>query len=162
MNAFGIKSQDQEELLEKIRKISRSLNKWENIKEEIVLKLEKTKHYYELIDIYLKDDDFYMAYKVASQNDKCDIHLKEKVAKALKKRFPERAADLYKIIGESFVNRPNRESYRTALHYFKEIKKIYYSLGYQTEFKSYVDNLRSKNIKKRLLQQELSKLDDQL
>jgi hypothetical protein len=162
MNAFGIKSQDQEELLEKIRKISRSLNKWENIKEDIVLKLEKTKQYYELIEIYLKDSDFDMAYKVASQNDNCDIYIKEKVAKALKKRFPERAADLYKIIGERFLNRPNRESYRTALHYFKEIKKIYYSLGYQTEFKSYVDILRSKNIKKRLLQRELSKLDDRL
>lgn len=162
MNAFSIKSQDQEELLEKIRKTSQSLDTWKNIKEEIILKLEKKKHYCELIDIYLKDDDLYLAYKVASQNDKCDIYLKEKVAKALKKSFPERAADLYKILGESFVNRPNRESYRTALHYFKRMKKIYFSLGYQKEFKSYIDNLRSKNIKKRLLQQELSKLDDQL
>ncbi|HXT83460.1 MAG TPA: hypothetical protein VN704_03880 [Verrucomicrobiae bacterium] len=149
----------EEEVVTKIRKISLTLNYWQEVKKEIIVRLEQKEHYRMLIEIYLKDHDFDEAYNIASQVKSCNIDDKEMVAKALVKDFPKMAAELYKMIGEGFVSRANMESYQKALYYFKKVQKIYFSIGISKEFSSYIDKLCSDNVKKRLLQKQLSKLN---
>jgi hypothetical protein len=148
----------EEAIIAKIRKISLTLNSWPQVKKELISILEQKEYYHMLIEIYLKDDDFESAYKIASQTINCDLYDKEIVAKALIKGFPNKAAELYRIIGEGFVSKANIESYRKALHYFRKMQKIYFSSGQSGEFFTYVDKLLSNNIKKRLLHKELSRL----
>ena len=64
MNVFDINPLQQKKVIEKIRKVSQSLNSWEKIKEELTAKLEQKKQYHELIEIYLKDNDLQLAYKI--------------------------------------------------------------------------------------------------
>jgi hypothetical protein len=98
-----------ETIIEKIRKISLTLNSWSSVKKELISKLEQKENYHLLIEICLKDDDLDSAYKIASQIKKCDNYDKEIVAKALIKGFPNKAAELYRIIGEGFVSKANIE-----------------------------------------------------
>lgn len=159
LEAFEINPLYSEEtIIEKIRKISLILNSWSQVKKELILKLEQKEYYHMLIEIYLKDDDFDSAYKLAFQIKKLDNYDIEIVAKALLKDFPNKASELYRIIGEDFVSKANIESYRKALHYFRKMQRIYFSSGQSEEFFTYIDKLLSNNFKKRLLHKELSRL----
>jgi uncharacterized Zn finger protein len=155
-NAFK-DSPEEEELLEKIRNISMKLGTWKTVKKELTSHLERNGNVHELVKIYLKDGDLELAYGIASRNPD-NLYDAEKVANELEKTMPNKAAEIYRIMGENCIKKYNRDSYRSARRYYKNMKKLYVSLGRYEEFSLYIDGIRSENNKKRALQEELSEI----
>src|SRR5215211_4249694 len=85
---------EEEELLEKIRNISMKLGTWKTVKKELTSHLERNEYSHELVKIYLNDGDLELAYRIASRNPD-NLYDAEKVASALEKTMPNKAAAIY-------------------------------------------------------------------
>ncbi|MGC1928793.1 MAG: hypothetical protein WA667_07435 [Candidatus Nitrosopolaris sp.] len=153
----SFKDRPEEELLEKITRLSKELGLWKEVKEELTSFMAGKGDTHNLLEIYLRDKDLASAFKMASQhiNNKYDI---ERVAKACEKSMPYKAAELYRNMAEESIKQSNRNAYRTAKYYFKAMYRLYTSLNKEKEFRQYIDIIKSTNKKKSALLEELSQI----
>jgi hypothetical protein len=151
----SFKDRPEEELLEKITRLSKELGLWKDVKKELISFTAQKGDTHNLLEIYLRDKDLASAFKIASQhiNNKYDT---ERVAKACEKSMPYKAAELYRNMAEESIKQSNRNAYRTAKYYFKAMYRLYTSLNKEKEFRQYIDIIKSTNKKKSALLEELS------
>jgi uncharacterized Zn finger protein len=147
----------EEELLEKITRLSNKLDLWKDVKEELTSFMVEKGDTHNLLEIYLRDKDLVSAFKIASQhiNHTYDT---ERVAKACEKSMPYKAAELYRNMAEESIKQSNRNAYRTAKYYFKAMYRLYASVNKEKEFRQYIDTIKSANKKKYALLEELSQI----
>ena len=153
----AFKDSPEEELLEKVTRLSNKLGLWKDVKEELISFMTEKGDTHNLLEIYLRDKDLASAYKIASQhvNNKYDT---ERVAKACEKSMPYKAAELYRNMAEESIKQSNRNAYRTAKYYFKAMYRLYVSVNKEKEFRQYIDTVKSANKKKYALLEELSQI----
>ncbi len=153
----SFKENPEEELLEKITRLSDELGLWKDVKEELISFLAEEGDMHNLLEIYLRDKDLVWAFKIASQdlNNKYDT---ERVAKACEKSMPYRAAELYRNMAEESIKQSNRNAYRTAKYYYKAMYRLYTSIKKEKEFRQYIDTIKSANKRKPALLDELSQI----
>ena len=114
----AFKDAPEEELLEKITRLSDKLGLWKDVKKELTSFMTEKGDTHNLLEIYLRDKDLASAFKIASQ-DITDKYDTERVAKACEKSMPYKAAELYRNMAEESIKQSNRNAYRTAKYYFK-------------------------------------------
>ena len=153
----AFKDSPEEELLEKITRLSNKLDLWKDVKEELTSFMVEKGDTHNLLEIYLRDKDLVSAFKIASQhiNHTYDT---ERVAKACEKSMPYKAAELYRNMAEESIKQSNRNAYRTAKYYFKAMYRLYASVNKEKEFRQYIDTIKSANKKKYALLEELSQI----
>ena len=136
----------EEELLEKITRLSNKLGLWKDVKKELTSFMADEGDTHNLLEIYLRDKDLASAFKIASQhlNNKYDT---ERVAKACEKSMPYEGAELYRNMAEESIKQSNRYAYRIAKYYYKAMYRLYTSLNKEKEFRQYIDTIRSANKK---------------
>ena len=150
----SFKDRPEEELLEKITRLSNELGLWKDVKEELTSFMVEHGDTHNLLEMYLKEKDLTSAFKIASQhiNDTYDT---ERVAKACEKSMPYEAAELYRNMAEESIKQSNRNAYRTAKYYLKAMYRLYTSLKMEKEFRQYIDTIKSANKRKPALLEEL-------
>lgn len=84
--------------------------------------------------------------------------VERKLTRMLDRRMPDKAVEMYRVIADKFIQGANGISYRSAIIYFKKMKKIYMSMGKEKEFRSYIERIKQDNSKKRTLLAELSRI----
>ncbi|MDI6735467.1 MAG: hypothetical protein QME42_04610 [bacterium] len=136
---------------------SLSGNKWEKIRNNIVLFLAKTKRYSLLIEILLYENDIDSAAKIALlPNQRLDDI--KKVAGLAKDKNPTLSLRLFKRLITYYTDLKRRDDYKTAKVYCQEVKKIYQRLNQEHLFKRYIERIKRLNAYKRLLLEELEEL----
>lgn len=155
INAF--KDRSEVELLGKIKHLSEELGSWKDVKDELTSFLEQKEDSHNLIEIYLKEGDLVLAFRIASLyiTNKPDA---ERVAKACEKSMPDKATELYQNMAEESIKQSDTNGYRAAKYYYKTVKRLYSSLGKAKEFRCYIDEIKLANKRKPALQEELSEL----
>ena len=153
----AFKDAPEEELLEKITRLSDKLGLWKDVKKELTSFMVEKGDTHNLLEIYLRDKDLASAFKIASQ-DITDKYDTERVAKACEKSMLYKAAELYRNMAEESIKQSNRNAYRTAKYYFKGVYRLYTYLKKEKEFRQYIDTIKSANKKKSALLEELSQI----
>src|SRR5215831_1404656 len=153
----SFKDRPEEELLEKITRLSNELGLWKDVKKELTSFMTEEGDSHNLLELYLRDKDLSSAFKIASQHID-DIYDTERVAKVCEKSMPNEAADLYRNMAEESIKQSNRNAYRTAKYYFKAMYRLYSYLNKQNEFRQYIDTIKSANKRKAALLEELSQI----
>jgi hypothetical protein len=151
----SFKDRPEEELLEKITRLSNELGLWKDVKKELTSFMGEEGDTHNLLELYLRDKDLASAFKIASQHID-DIYNTERVAKACEKSMPYEAAELYRNMAEESIKQSNRNAYRTAKYYYKAMYRLYTSLKKENEFRQYIDTIKSANKRKPALLEELS------
>ena len=83
----SFKDRPEEELLEKITRLSNELGLWKDVKKELTSFMGEEGDTHNLLELYLRDKDLASAFKIASQHID-DIYDTERVAKACEKSMP--------------------------------------------------------------------------
>ncbi|MDD5162833.1 MAG: SWIM zinc finger family protein [Candidatus ainarchaeum sp.] len=113
----------------------------------------------ELIDILLYEDMLEKAFDEAMKLDGAySDRTKDKVAKVLIKKYPEKSLKLYKSIVSEFIGMAERDSYRTAAIYAKKLKELLRNENKINEWEKYIAGVRDANRRRPALMQEFQRL----
>ena len=148
------------DLLEKIKCISLTLGNWQTIKDILLRSLERGEYYDQIVELYLEEGDLEIAYKIAMKEPtELSPEVERKLTRMLDRQMPDKAVEIYRVIADKFMRKStNGISYKSAIIYFKKMKKIYMSMGKEKEFRSYIERIKQDNSKKRTLLAELSRI----
>ena len=73
----------------------------------------------------------------------------DEVAEAVKEAYPERAIGIWKKLVENQIGLTRPKAYEQAGIYLNKLKRLYNKVGKEAEWQSYLNNLRSDNIRKK-------------
>jgi uncharacterized Zn finger protein len=138
-----------------IMRISEKLNKWEKLKNQLIQRAKGQA----LIEIYLFEKELEKAFNVlmTSPNRYSD-RFRDKVAKALIQKFPEKSLKIYLSIVKQFIDMGKRDTYKIASLYAKQVKEIYQKLGQKNKWIDYVSLIREENKRRPALIDEFRRL----
>ncbi len=135
--------------------LSKKLNKWDSLKDELVQYAKGEV----LIEILLFEKQLEKAYSklLGSERDYSD-KFRDEVAKALIKEFPEKAIKIYIVIVKQFIEGANRDSYKIAALYAKKIRDTYSQTNQKDRWGNYVAKIREENKRRPALIEEFRRL----
>jgi len=148
------------EKYEKLRKLAKQLNRWEDLRSSIIHELEKKKDFDFLISLYLLEKEVGNALatleKLPQRWGGHTLHIE--VAQAAKKQYPKEAIRLFTKEAERFIDYRNRDSYSQAAHCLREIRDIYRQLNDTQSWGKLIADIRERYKKLPALQDELKQL----
>jgi uncharacterized Zn finger protein len=144
---------------QEIRNLAQKVDKWEDLKNQLLTELTNQKNYNLLTKIYLDEDEIDQALETQrfSQDYIWGPHLKVKVAQAAEKTRPYAAINIYHQLAESLISARGRNNYQQACTYLSRTRKIYQSIDQEEKWTQYIENLRKQNCNLPALMDELFK-----
>lgn len=122
----------------------------------------------ELIDIAIHENDIDEALRLydAHQSRKKDSvwgfgwggGTSEKIADAVKNKYPDRSIAIWKQIAESHISRTSPNEYAIALGYLNRILKVMKKTGKEKDWRNYIADVRAQNLRKIRLVEMLDSL----
>ncbi len=82
----------------------------------------------------------------------------DKVAEAISGDYPERAIAIWKKLAENQIAQTKPKAYEQAGIYLTKLRRLFYKLGKEAEWQSYITGLRSANIRKTRFLEVLNRL----
>lgn len=141
-----------------LRETAQELGNWDEMRKEILSQLEKIKRTDLLIDIALEEKDVARALELLSQFSGWGIqNYQHKVAQAAEAEHPPEAIRIYQELVTSAISGRNRNTYKQAAQYMKNIRDICRSLDADEEWQAYISGLREEHKRLRALQDEMDK-----
>ena len=148
------------EKYEKLRKLAKQLNRWDELRTEIIAEIENKKKFDFLINIYLEEKEVGNALatleKLPERWGNHELHIE--VAQAAKKQYPREAIRLFTKEAERFINYRDRGNYSQAAHYLREIRNIHRQLNETEAWQKLIADIRERHKRLPALQDELNQL----
>lgn len=141
---------------------------WSDLQPRLIKTLEQKGRWGSLINIYLKEGEVGLALSAlaeisgSSYSYRSGISLDSyqlQVAQAAETQYPNDAIRLYKPMVEALIRGRGRENYQKAASYLIRIKALYQKQDQESEWHTYITNLRNSNKSLRALKEELDKKD---
>lgn len=145
------------ESYKKMKSLFSELNKWENIKNNLLLFLSKSKMYQLLIEILLYEKDIDSAIKIALLPGQRVGDIK-KVAQSAMNQRPHQSIRLLKKLIDYYTGLRRKEDYKLAKEYCLEVKRLYQRLNQEHIWKRYIERIKRLNTGKKLLLEELEEM----
>jgi hypothetical protein len=142
---------------QRVRSLAIKLKRWHQIKPEIIDLLVKGRHFGELIELYLQDNQLPEAIEIASRDD-VFTSINWKVAELAEKDRPLDAILLYRRFVDYHINLKTKTEYKEAVRTAHKIKGLYERIGQSLEWNKYLEDLKTKNKRKVNLLKILDKL----
>jgi uncharacterized Zn finger protein len=149
---------------QEIRLLAKMLNRWENLRPQLIAQLKKAKQTYLLIQIALDEKDVEEAlvllkaeqinvvgYGYSYSGSSLDIE----VARAAEETFPRNAIEIYQNRIDRLINLRGRDSYHQAAQYLLRVRDLFSKLGESERWTTYITSLREKNRALRALKEEM-------
>ena len=112
-----------------------------------------------LIEILLFEKEFEKACeKLAESERDYSDRFRDKVARTVVKRLPERALKIYLVIAKQFIEGRTRDDYVAAAFYAGKIKDIYSRIDQKNKWKQYIAGIREGYRKRPALIDEFKRL----
>ncbi|GAB1470712.1 SWIM zinc finger family protein [Chloroflexota bacterium] len=145
---------------EKLRKLAKQLNGWENLRSHIIHKLEGKKDFDFLVRLYLLEkeagDALATLEKLPEHWGDHSLHIE--VAQAAKKQYPQESIRLFTKEAERFINYRDRGNYSQAALCLREIRDIYRELKEIGTWDKLIAEIRERFRKLPAFQDELNQL----
>lgn len=147
------------ERYKKLRKLAKGLNRWDDLRNQIIIEVEKKKDFDFLIDLYLVDKEVGNALATLErlQPGWGNHSLYIEVAQAAKKQYPQEAIRLFKQEATHIMDRRARGSYSQAAQYLREVRDIYTRLNEMPSWNQLITDIRERYRKLPALQAELDR-----
>jgi len=144
----------------KIRKPAKQLNRWDDLRVQIVAELEKKKDFGLLINIYIHDKEVGLALATL---DRVPQHwmahsLRIEVANAAKTQYPQESIRLYIEAAVHIMDRRDRGNYAQAAQYLRAVRDIYALINETPSWNELIADIRERYRKLPALQSELNRL----
>lgn len=139
-----------------IMDLCEQLGNWSNIKGGLI----KNADGQVLIEIYLFENDLEKAYEklMRSSREYVDT-FKDKIAKALANKYPEKSLKIYFSLVDEFIATAQRDGYKIASLYAKKAKDILLNkLNNRSRWQKYIMKIREENKRRPALIEEFRKL----
>ena len=94
----------------------------------------------------------FILYRISS----CPNSLK-RVSQAAEEHYPNEAIRIYKLIVQTLISGRGRESYQQAASYLTRVKTLYQKQGQESDWHTYITDLRKSNKSLRALKEEIDK-----
>ena len=148
------------EQYKKLRKLAKGLNRWENLRAQIIAELEKKKDFDFLINLYLVDKEMGKALAALEKPQPAgeDHYLSIEVAQAAKKEYPQEAIGIFTKEAERLIAYRNRDSYSQAASCLRETRGVYRQLNETQSWQTLIADIRERYKKLPALQDELDRL----
>ena len=148
------------EQYKKLRKLAKELNRWDDLRIQIIAELEKKKDFDFVIDLYLFEKEIGNALAILEKLPQRwgDYTLYLEVAQAAKKQYPQEALRIFTKEAERFIAYRNRDSYSQAALCLREARVICRQLNDTESWKKLIADIRERYKKLPALQDELSQL----
>lgn len=151
---------------------SQSKIAWSDLRPRLIKTLEQKGRWGALISIYLKEGEVGQALSALAEMEQStpgslygygyrpgvfSNNYQVQVARAAEEQYPNDAIRLYKPVVETLISGRGRENYQQAANYLTRIKALYQKLKRESEWHTYITNLRNSNKSLRALKEELDK-----
>ena len=145
---------------EKLRKLAKQLNGWDNLRSHIIHELESKKDFDFLVNLYLYEKEVGNALATLEKMPERwgDHPLHIEVAQAAKKQYPQESIRLFTKEAERFINYRDRGNYSQAALCLREIRDVYRDLKEIETWNKFIKEIRERFRKLPALQDELSQL----
>src|SRR6266566_467876 len=151
--------------------LANRLDRWENVRPELLAFLEQARDTTLLIQIALDEDDIDLALQLLKGTVKKDRYgytyiesygyygysnIALEVARASEETRPREAIELYQQYAERLIAMRERKNYQAACTYLVKMRTLYEKLGEGEAWTSYIAALREQNRNLRALKEELT------
>lgn len=145
---------------EKLRKLAKQLNGWENLRSHIIREFEGKKDFDFLVRLYLLEKEVGNALatleKLPERWGDHSLHIE--VAQAAKKQYTQESIRLFTKEAERFINYRDRGNYSQAALCLREIRDVYRDLKEIETWNKFIGEIRERFRKLPALQDELNQL----
>ena len=143
-----------------LRKAAKQLNRWNDLRVQIINELEKKNSFDFLITLYLEEKEAGNALaaleKLPERWGNHELHIE--VAQAAKKRYPQEALRIFAKEAERFINYRDRGNYAQAALCLREMRDIYRQVNDIPSWIKTVADIRERYKRLPALQDELNQL----
>jgi uncharacterized Zn finger protein len=143
-----------------LRKLAKQLNRWNDLRAQIINELEKKNRFDFLIALYLEEKEVGNALatlqRLPERWGNHELHIE--VAQAAKKQYPQDAIRLFMREAERFINYRDRGNYSQAALCLREVRNIYHQLNDTASWQKLITDIRQQYKKLPALQDELNQL----
>ncbi len=148
------------EQYKKLRKLAKELNRWDDLRIQIIAELEKKKDFDFLISLYLYDKEVGNALAVLEKlPPQWGYHTMQiEVAQAAKKQYPQESIRIFTKEAQRFIDYRDRGKYSQAALCLREIRDIYRQMNEIESWNKLIAGIRERYKKLPALQDELSRL----
>lgn len=140
-----------------LRKFAQSLGAWDELHSKIIQQLEQSKQTSLLIDIAVEEGEGDRAWQLLRSDPRSQFTRAEVVAKAIEATHPQDAIALYNQLANRFIEQRNRGAYQSAASYLKRVKALYEATQTQEDWRSTIQQIRTKYARLPALQDELNR-----
>lgn len=140
-----------------LRKFAQSLGAWDKLRSKVIQHLEQSKQTIVLIDIAVEEGEGDRAFQLLSSDSRFQFTRAEVVAKAIEATRPHDAIALYNQLANHFIEQRQRGAYQSAAGYLKRVKAIHEATRTQADWRSTIQQIRTKYARLPALQDELNK-----
>jgi hypothetical protein len=145
---------------------------WDNLRPDLIGQLEKQNSWEGLLKIYLDEgevDSALATLKQMEQNSNRGGYfgnvvspqhsLREQAAKLGEAKYPLEAIKIYAGLVDDLIRARGRENYQHAAKLLKTVRKLYKGLKQESQWETYIANLRHTNKGLRAFKEELDKAE---
>ena len=140
--------------------MAKQLDRWDVLRTQIIVELEKKQDFDFLITLYLYEKEVGLALamlqRLPQHWGEHGLHLE--VARAAKKQYPQESIRIFEQEAERFINDRNRGSYSQAAVCLREIRDIYRQLNETQAWQNLITGVRDRHKRLPALQDELNQL----
>ncbi|GAB4332680.1 MAG: hypothetical protein OHK0047_20840 [Leptolyngbyaceae cyanobacterium] len=140
-----------------LRKFAQSLGTWKSLRSKVIQQLEQSKQTIVLIDIAVEEGDGDRAWQLLRSDPRSQFTRAEVVAKAIEATHPQDAIALYNQLANRFIEQRNRGAYQSAASYLKRVKALHEATQTQEDWRSTIQQIRTKYARLPALQDELNR-----
>jgi len=146
------------EKYQSLRETAQKLGNWDKVRQKLLSQLKKKERTELLIDIALEEKDTERALKLLPKLSGWGKHNHQyKVAQAAEAKYPRETIEIYRDLVTTAISGRNRDSYKVAVQYMKNIRGLYRSLKMNDEWQKYISGLRVEYKRFSALKDEMSK-----
>jgi len=148
------------ERYKKLHKLAKQLSRWDALRTQIVMELEKKKDFNFLINLYLYEKEVGNALtaleKLPERWGNHELHIE--VAQAAKKQYPQEALRIFAKETERFINYRDRGNYAQAALCLREVRDIHRQVNDIPAWSKTIADIRERYKRLPALQDELNQL----
>jgi hypothetical protein len=141
-----------------LRKLAKQLNRWNDLRAQIINELEKRNRFDFLVTLYLEDKEVGNALaaleKLPERWENHELHIE--VAQAAKKQYPQDALRIFTKEAERFINYRDRGNYAQAALCLREVRDIYRQVNDIPLWNKTIADIRERYKRLPALQDELN------
>jgi len=147
---------------EEIKSMARQLSRWDELRPQLMNRLEENRQYALLIEVHLLEEEIDSALKTLKHSSALNrawegSPLSIRVAGAAEKSRPHEAITLYVEAADRIIKARDRKNYAQAVEHLGRVRALYRSLGEEKTWQSFIADLREKNRRLTALKDELNR-----